>query len=631
MKRGAAAVLVLATCLLAGAATVAAGAGGTADWQRWERLIDTQPAQALQQLQAADAAAWPEAQRLRLRLLEAKSLLELGRATEATDRLGDLREPVARLGQVPLQAAWSVYLGSALQMQDRSAEAEAHFERGLALAQQAGDAVLQSLVLTKRVESHLARRDIPAAAAALEANRRVAETSNDAQLQARHLYWAGNLEFDLQNLQSAADLFEQAAERFQVLENPTWESDCLRLLGNMLVDLGRTPDAVKAARRATELLATLDDPLYLAMAQSTLAVALAAIGRPEEALPLSSRALAAPALRQSASGYPEALLRHARVALLAGQRGAALQVLQRDVLPLLPPASSQPTVHRRYQMLLAQTFAALGRAPEAEAAWREVLKLDRANFDRVLGAQLEAQRGVLQAQRLQAENELLQSRTQTAERALQAETRLRWLISAIVLVLAGGATAALWWLRRVNRRIAVVAAMDALTGLLNRRSADAAGRAALAAARKQGEPLSVLMFDVDHFKQVNDRFGHAGGDEVLRQVAAVLRHGLRRGDRLARWGGEEFLLLLPGTAAAEAAALGERQRVAMAAAALQLGADAGAGVDVGAAPLQVTLSVGVAVLQPGDSQLDSVIARADAALYSAKRQGRNRVVVDNSL
>lgn len=619
MTQRAVAALLLAWCLVAGAATAPAT---PADWQRWARLIETQPAQALQALQALDPGNWPEAERLRVRLLEVLALLELGRADEATDRLGDLREPVERLGLKPLQAAWSAYLGSALQLQDKGNEAAPHLDRGLLLAQQAGDTVLQSYVQTKRVEYHMSRRDVPAAAAALEANRRIAENSTDPQLQARHLYWAANLELELENLQSAADLLQQAAERFQVLDNPTWESDCLRLLGNILVDLGRTPDAVRAARRATELLGKLDDPMYLAMAQSTLAVALAAIGRADEALPLSSRALAAPALRQTPGSYLEALLRHARVALLAGQRGAALLVLQRDVRPLLPPASAQPGVHRRFQMLLAQTFSSLGRAPEAETAWREVLKLDRANFDRVLGAQLEAQRGVLQAQRLQAENELLQSRTQTAERALQAETRLRWLISAIVLVLAGSAAAALWWLRRVNRRIAAVAAMDALTGLLNRRSAGAAGRAALAAARKQGEPLSVLMFDVDHFKQVNDRFGHASGDEVLRQVAAVLRHGLRRSDRLARWGGEEFLLLLPGTAAAEAAALGERQRAAMADAVVQVGE--------GLPPLQVTLSAGVAALQPGDSQLDAVIARADAALYSAKRQGRNRVVVDAS-
>ncbi len=609
--------LLLAGCLAWGVAAAPAAPASAADWQRWERLIDTQPAQALQDFQALNPAAWPEAERLRLRILEVQALLELGRGDEGLDRLGDLREAVERLRLPALQAAWSIYLGSALQLQDKGGEAEPHFDRGLVLAQQVGDLTLQAYVHTKRVENHLRRRDIPAAAAALEADRRVAEKSPDAQLQARHLYWAANLELELENLQSAADLLQQAAVRFNTMANPTWESDCARLLGNILVDLGRTPEALIAARRATTLLETLDDPVYLAMARSTLAVALAAIGRPEEALPLSSRAIATPALRQAPTAYLDSLVRHARVALLAGRREAALQVLLRDVQPLLPPVTTQPAVHRRFQMLRAQTLSALGRAPEAESAWREVLKLDRTNFDRVLGAQLAAQRGVLQAQRLQIENDLLQSRTQTAERALQAETRLRWLITALVLVLAGGGAAALWWLRRVNRRIAAVAAMDALTGLLNRGSAADAGRTALAAARKLGEPLSVLMLDVDHFKQVNDRFGHAAGDEVLRQVAAVLRHGLRRSDHLARWGGEEFLLVLPGTGPAEAAALGERQRAAMAASIVRVGA--------GVAPLQVTLSVGVAALRAGDHHLDAVIARADAALYSAKRQGRNRV------
>jgi diguanylate cyclase (GGDEF)-like protein len=609
--------LLLACCLASGMAAAPAAPASAADWQRWERLIDNQPAQALLTLQALDAAAWPEAERLRLRMLEVQALLELGRGDESMERLGMLREAVDRLRLPALQAAWSAYQGSTLQLQDKVSEAEPHYDRGLLLAQQVGDLTLQAYVHTKRVENLLRRRDIPAAAAALEAGRRVAEKSPDAQLQARHLYWAANLELELENLESAASLLHQAAARFKTLANLTWESDCARLLGNILVDLGRAAEAVTAARRSTALLETLDDPMYLAMARSTLAVALAASGRADEALPLSSRAIAAPELRQAPTAYLDSLLRHARVALLAGRRDAALQVLLRDVRPLLPPAVTQPSVHRRYQLLRAQTLSALGRAADAEVAWREVIDLDRSNFDRVLGAQLAAQRGVMQAQQLQNENDLLQSRTQTAERALQAETRLRWLISALVLVLGGGAAAALWWLRRVNRRIAAVAAMDALTGLLNRGSAAEAGRSALTAAQRLGEPLSVLMLDVDHFKQVNDRFGHAAGDEVLRQVAVVLRHGLRRSDHLARWGGEEFLLVLPATGLAEAAALGERQRAAMATATVQASADG--------APLQVTLSVGVAMLQPGDSTLDAVIARADAALYRAKRQGRNRV------
>ena len=596
------------------------------DWPRWSQQIEQQPGQALQALQALDSAGWPPTDRLRHGLLQARALMSLGRVDEAGDLLRTLQPAVQASGLVALQAQWSAFQGGVLRLQGRADEAPPHWSRGLELARQAGDAMLQSMVYTQQVEYHLDRRDIPAAAAALENNRRVAMGGSDLQLQAQHLYWSANLELDLDNLATAAQQFQQAAERFRTLQNPTWESDCLRLLGAILVELGRAPEAVTVTRQAAALLADLDDPMYLAMTQTTLALGLASLGRHDEALPLSSRAMATPALRQTPAAYLEALLRHARVLLLSGQRMVALQVLEDQVRPLLPPGSAQPAPLRRFEFLRAQTLSALGRAPEAEQAWRRVLELDRANFDRVLAAQLQAQRGVLQAQRLQTENELLQSRTATAERALQAETRLRWLVSLGVLVLAGSAAAALLWQRRVNRRIAAVAASDALTGLANRRSAITAGRAALAAAQRLHEPLAVLMLDVDHFKQVNDRHGHAAGDEVLRQVATALRQGLRRSDHLARWGGEEFLLLLPATAPAEAAALAERQRAAVAAVQVQVAGEAGQ-----THMLHVTLSVGVAALQAGDTHLDGVIARADAALYEAKRLGRNRVVTDAGL
>jgi diguanylate cyclase (GGDEF)-like protein len=136
----------------------------------------------------------------------------------------------------------------------------------------------------------------------------------------------------------------------------------------------------------------------------------------------------------------------------------------------------------------------------------------------------------------------------------------------------------------------------------------------LAAARRHGLPLAALMLDIDHFKQVNDTYGHATGDQVIRAVAQRLAALIRPEDLLGRYGGEEFALFVREDAGG-AAALAERLRAALA-------ADP---VPTDDGPLPVTTSVGVAVLQRSDTAVDSVLARADAALYRAKHAGRNQV------
>ncbi|TCZ82438.1 diguanylate cyclase [Lysobacter sp. N42] len=159
------------------------------------------------------------------------------------------------------------------------------------------------------------------------------------------------------------------------------------------------------------------------------------------------------------------------------------------------------------------------------------------------------------------------------------------------------------------------ASRDALTGLANRRAANE--RLELEAARfaRSGAPLSVLMLDLDRFKAVNDRWGHAAGDEVLRALAGALRAELRACDLGARFGGEEFLVLLTDTQLDDAMRAAERIRRRIAA--LE--------IDAGEALLRVTVSIGVAQLREGEA-VDTAIARADAALYRAKSEGRDRCV-----
>jgi diguanylate cyclase (GGDEF)-like protein len=159
-----------------------------------------------------------------------------------------------------------------------------------------------------------------------------------------------------------------------------------------------------------------------------------------------------------------------------------------------------------------------------------------------------------------------------------------------------------------------LATRDALTGLLNRRAmVELLGREHPRIQRGQG-PLSVALLDIDWFKRINDGHGHAVGDEVLKRFATLLRGQLRQADALARWGGEEFLLLMPGTRLQDACAVLERLRAEVAA----------GGFEQLAAGLQVSFSCGVVQCDEGEQQ-DAAIDRADRALYRAKQGGRNRV------
>jgi diguanylate cyclase len=166
-----------------------------------------------------------------------------------------------------------------------------------------------------------------------------------------------------------------------------------------------------------------------------------------------------------------------------------------------------------------------------------------------------------------------------------------------------------------ERRLESMALTDALTGLLNRRSMEQRLREAAHAFQRSGRAFSVVMADVDHFKRVNDMHGHAVGDRVLRAVAALFTEQLRAHDAVARWGGEEFLLLLPETEAALACDVAERLR---AAAEKRLADAAGIGDSV-------TVTFGVAVFERA-MRVGECLKRADEALYAGKEAGRNRVV-----
>jgi two-component system cell cycle response regulator len=165
-----------------------------------------------------------------------------------------------------------------------------------------------------------------------------------------------------------------------------------------------------------------------------------------------------------------------------------------------------------------------------------------------------------------------------------------------------------------------LAITDALTSLYNRRYMESHLGTLVEEAAARGKPLSLLILDIDYFKSINDGFGHDAGDDVLREFAMRVRKSIRGIDLACRYGGEEFVVVMPETDMAVAALVAERirRRIAGEPFAIQKGA---AGVDV-------TISIGIAALAPGENDAQALLKRADQALYRAKRDGRNRVVAD---
>jgi diguanylate cyclase (GGDEF)-like protein len=194
------------------------------------------------------------------------------------------------------------------------------------------------------------------------------------------------------------------------------------------------------------------------------------------------------------------------------------------------------------------------------------------------------------------------------------------LVVQLVVVFSVVLLTSLFWigrLRRVNEQLHIKSQTDALTGLANRAALDGRFAVALEQARRYHRPLSIVMLDIDHFKRINDEFGHQTGDRVLREIAGLLQSCLRGTDAVGRWGGEEFLVLCPETNGQQAEVFAERicERVRA--------------FSFGSGQPQ-SVSAGVAELGPADTA-DSLLRRADAALYRAKRDGRDRVCRDASV
>lgn len=281
-------------------------------------------------------------------------------------------------------------------------------------------------------------------------------------------------------------------------------------------------------------------------------------------------------------------------------RGYTVEEAMRQTLDEIEtPESAARTLS--YFGELSQDLAA-GRAPrsfrgpmeylckDGSTYWAEVFVFPIMSADGSLVELLGVSRDISEFKRFEAELLRAQQRTEEMNRVLEAVNRS---------------------LEDANEQLHHLASIDALTGLLNRRHFTDEAEFALASDAGAGSAHSLMIFDLDSFKQINDRFGHQAGDSVLCAASDLIRAGIRMNDLAARWGGEEFLILLPRTLLADATALAESLRHAF---------ESGSFPPVD----RVTASFGVAQHHPGES-LDELLARVDEALYRAKSDGRNCV------
>ena len=425
-------------------------------------------------------------------------------------------------------------------------------------------------------------------------------------------------------MRDMGDFTQALALNAEVIEWNTQQNASLNLSvtrflrGSILKEQRNFAAAIVEFVKARDLSVRLDDSQGIAFADLDLCQVQIEIGQLTEA-----RQRCVNALRLFTIARSNDVVKHARAALAhidleeghAARALVALNEILQNGAADMPPRDVAPLFKLR-----ARANAAMGNFRESYDDIDESLRRTMAAEDArrlqqsaTLSARFETDRQLERNAELNRELATAQER----QREQQRWTSIAIGTGAVVITLL---TLQIIAIRRHKRQLALLANQDSLTGLPNRRHTYELGSAAMARAASAHTPLTVAVIDLDHFKSINDRCGHAAGDRVLQQFSIVCREALRDSDVFGRWGGEEFLLVMPGTTLDVALIALERLR----AQALKIELPStGAGLRVG-------LSAGLASFEANVNTLDELIARADAALYRAKHEGRDLVRVDEA-
>jgi diguanylate cyclase (GGDEF)-like protein len=359
-----------------------------------------------------------------------------------------------------------------------------------------------------------------------------------------------------------------------------------------------------------------DDPYNINAARLGIAESQIILGQPDTALAALQQARAGFAAEHDTSSEDMLLMLTGQALARQGLHAEAL-ARYRQALPLI-----QQDGNERYLAMLYKAQAAskeaIGQSGPALEDYKRYTDLQmklqgkmRLEQSRMLEYEYEIRRRDFENRQLRAQAEVKQQEVA----ALEAVRRWQWLAIALaVLLVALLASLALRQWRK-SRRLRDLTLLDPLTGIANRPGIEREAARALEESIRNGTPLSLLMLDLDHFKAINDRYGHASGDKVLRATTSAWQAQLRGRDPLGRVGGEEFVVVCPDTTLEQALVVANRLRDA---------ANALRFPDIDPA-LRVSVSIGAAQARKADETCDALLDRADAALYRAKQQGRDRV------
>ncbi len=415
----------------------------------------------------------------------------------------------------------------------------------------------------------------------------------------------------------AVNYFEQARPQLQAKQDFEGLAVNLIQLGFLHDEAGAPDKARTAFEQAIRVASAHGDDTDRNGALLGLAEAQIALDQPQ-----SARATLDEAARRFAVARDDS---SKDMLLLLGGKALAKQGLHAEALKHYDLAQPlmEASGNLRYLALLEQARSAseeaLGRNHDALASFKRYNALQqdlqnkmRLEQGRLLQYEYEIRRRDFENQRLRTQRRAQAQQLANLRRIRNWQTLA--IISGLLLASLLGAFALRQW--RKSRRLRALSLVDQLTGAASRRAFDAAAVEALAADRRNGTALSLLVLDIDRFKAINDRYGHPVGDRVLAATVRAWQALLRDRDLLARIGGEEFVVVCPDTVAGKAHAIANRLLDATEALRFD---------DIDPA-LRVGVSIGVAQAQAGDT-VETVLARADAALYRAKQAGRGRVEV----
>jgi diguanylate cyclase (GGDEF)-like protein len=420
----------------------------------------------------------------------------------------------------------------------------------------------------------------------------------------------------LKEHQRALQYFERSLELRRASDSINRAAGTFSNIGDVYLEIGDTAKAFEYHQRSLEVRRAIGEKPGVANSLKNLGLVYASMKKPAESRRHFNEALDAARQLKDRTTEAQALIGLAALERGLG-RGAEAARLASMALGLARSAASRELERRALEQLAAAEEAA-GRPAAALAAFKTLKALESRIFadDKALRIDMLERR--YQAGKHAAENEKLRALQEvSALQASRSRLQRNAIAGAGVLMLAIGV---ILYRRRVDaaRLASELSVTDALTGLKNRRfvqqtiEADAASAVRRARTDPDGGLVFILL-DVDHFKTVNDTHGHKAGDAILAGMAAVLRATCRASDTIARWGGEEFLIVCRATPPRDGAVLAERIRAAVEAQTFANG-------------LTVTRSIGLAALPFEGRELtwEQAVALADRALYESKRAGRNR-------